>query len=183
MSSSLSSRHGGKTNSIDFPSLVFRRMLDREFVQNSTQEPCSFFSKRFLWVVHLCYSNDTITAWKTPVLFYQRDQTCISNCNISLCHVLFSYQLVIRFLNKTYRIFSSKKQIHENERTRILSHKKVFLLYISCNERPFTFGYAGQQKYFFNIQWQRENFQKLTCSFKTSIIQYNQCNAVKNNLV
>ena len=33
----------------------------------------------------------------------------------------------------------------------IISCKKVFLLYIDCNERPLTLGYASLEKYFFNI--------------------------------
>ena len=37
-----------------------------------------------------------------------------------------------------------------NERPLIFSYRKMFLSYITCNERLLTFGYARLQKYFFN---------------------------------
>ena len=46
----------------------------------------------------------------------------------------------------------------------ISHHKKVFYHVLHVMNDPQTFGYASLQKYFFNIQWQRENIQTLILS-------------------
>ena len=58
-----------------------------------------------------------------------------------------------------------------NRWPKILSHKKMILSYIAYNEWRLTFGNASIQKYFFNVQWQRENFQTVIYTFKITIIQ------------
>ena len=50
-------------------------------------------------------------------------------------------------------------------------YKKKQKTYIACNSWLFTFGYACQQKYLFNIQWHKK--KTFIDTFETSTIKIN----------
>ena len=64
-----------------------------------------------------------------------------------------------------------------NERPLIISHKKVFLSYIACNEQPRTFGMLAYK----NISLTFNNIKRKHSS--TYLYFQNYCNIIKINAI